>query len=94
MEQQVKEIKKDSFWKKYKFTLICFLSSLPLLAFGIIAMIYLYTPQTTFIRVHKAWLLPLFACLYSVLLETIIVIIPLIMLIRKNKKDKKTVEKK
>jgi uncharacterized BrkB/YihY/UPF0761 family membrane protein len=94
MEQQVKEIKKDGFWKKYKFTLICFLSSLPLLAFGIVAMIYLYTPQTNYIAAHKSWLLPLFACLYAVLLETIIVILPLVMLVRKNKKDKKAAEKK
>ncbi|MDR3330204.1 MAG: hypothetical protein LBS76_02910 [Mycoplasmataceae bacterium] len=91
MEQQVK---KNSFWSKYKFSFICFLSSLPLLALGICGMIFIFKPSADSLESLHKWLLPFFACLFSVLLEFIIIGVPLIFMSKKNKKDKKEVEKK
>jgi hypothetical protein len=51
-------------------------------------MIFLYTPQFDWQKTNKSILFPIFIVLYILVVEFIAVIIPLIMIKKKEKKDK------
>jgi preprotein translocase subunit YajC len=65
----------------------CILTSVPIIALGIIAMIFLYKPEMKWQIDAKNWLLPLFIVVYCLIVEFVLVAIPTIMFYRNKKKE-------
>jgi hypothetical protein len=77
-------------WSKHKTLCICFLSSLPLVVFGVVAMILLYTPTLEWQKTYNYILTPIFVIIYIAIVEFATVVLPLLLLKKAAKKQTTT----
>lgn len=77
--------KLTNFYKKHRLIITCLLTSIPIIVIGILAMIFLYQPIMTWQKNARSWLLPVMILVYCLIVEFILVVIPLIMIHKKNK---------
>jgi magnesium-transporting ATPase (P-type) len=77
-----------SFLKANMFIVICFLSSLPLIALGVCGIMFLYQSQSVFQTENMYWIRPVGLITFIIIVEFVIVGLPIIVTILKNKQNK------
>ncbi|MDR0675329.1 MAG: hypothetical protein LBF36_03650 [Mycoplasmataceae bacterium] len=89
MEINKEQPQKISWWKKYNFIIICFLSSLPLLALGIWGILINYRPYSTWQTSNMYWARWVGIILFILIVEFVVVCLPVIMIHIKDKENDK-----